>query len=115
MTDPIALVDEYLANGGQFNPECMAHDEVRNLIVALRDTIVRERQRLAKLDAMYPCDCSAMECMCEDPVDRLIKERDAAQANALQYKTFYDGAVIRANENAMLYQNLLHRVQDLTK
>jgi hypothetical protein len=38
------LITEYLANGGLFNPELMNHEEVRNLLMEIRDNIVKERE-----------------------------------------------------------------------
>lgn len=53
MTDPVLLVDDYLANGGQFNPECMEHDKVRALILALRDELVTSRDNAAQYRVFY--------------------------------------------------------------
>ena len=35
----LRLVDEYLGNGGLFNPELMQHDKVRDLVLSLREMI----------------------------------------------------------------------------
>lgn len=40
------------------------------------------RERLERVEKLYQCDRSAMECMCEDPVDRVVKDRDIARAEA---------------------------------
>jgi hypothetical protein len=37
-------ITEYLSNGGLFNPEHMNHEEVRNLLIEIRDNIVKERE-----------------------------------------------------------------------
>jgi hypothetical protein len=37
-------INEYLSNGGLFNPEHMNHEEVRNLLIEIRDNIVKERE-----------------------------------------------------------------------
>lgn len=204
--DPIPLVDEYLAHGGLFNPECMEHNKVRDLLLSLRAELVTSRAKVAELekelsevthllrDSTTRADAARAELAAEWEKSHkerptaanyqihLDKERDAggaevadlkarracdmdelaaaheragkaeselrkeqirkdtdraeawsqrdraandaaaaraelaaAQANALQYKTFYDGAIIQANENAKLYQTLLTKVQELLK
>ena len=42
--DPVDRVTEYLCAGGLFNPECMEHDKVRDLLIACRDEILRLRR-----------------------------------------------------------------------
>jgi hypothetical protein len=35
----LSLIQEYLENGGLFNPKSMDHDKVRDLIIIIRDYI----------------------------------------------------------------------------
>jgi hypothetical protein len=37
-------INEYLSNGGLFNPEHMNHEEVRNLLMEIRDNIVKKEK-----------------------------------------------------------------------
>jgi hypothetical protein len=39
MIKTIEKIDEYLRNGGYFNPEMMDHDKVRDLLIQCRDDL----------------------------------------------------------------------------
>ena len=41
MTELEKLMQEYLSNGGLFNPEMMDHDKVRDLIIDLSNALFR--------------------------------------------------------------------------
>jgi hypothetical protein len=60
MTEPdqiLARIQNYLGNGGLFNPEMMEHDKVRDLMMDCRDLIDR---------AYEPADCSSKKITCGD-------------------------------------------------
>jgi hypothetical protein len=46
----LSRVDNYLGNGGLFNPEHMNHEEVRNLIVDLRKSLSIEPEQLKLIE-----------------------------------------------------------------
>ncbi len=41
-------IQDYLENGGLFNPECMEHEKVRDLIVDIRDYLNHEVRNESK-------------------------------------------------------------------
>ncbi len=50
MSDALKWIDDYLNNGGLFNPELANHEAVRDLLIKSRDeAIAEERERIAKL------------------------------------------------------------------
>lgn len=44
MTDTLDRIQQYLSNGGLFNPELMEHDKVRDLIRDCREEITQLRE-----------------------------------------------------------------------
>lgn len=72
MSDLTALVNNYLSNGGFFNPELMEHDKVRDMVIALRDEI----ERLVIDQAEY-----------EEEIDRLNERIDRLEAALRRIKT----------------------------
>lgn len=50
MADEIALITDYLANGGLFNPELMEHQKVSDLLRNCRDAIAERDARVAELE-----------------------------------------------------------------
>ena len=63
MSDVAERLTEYLVHGGFYNPELMAHDKVRDLLIDCRDEIVRLRE-YALADAR--CACCETTDRCQD-------------------------------------------------
>ena len=39
-------IQDYLGNGGLFNPECMEHEKVRDLILEVREYLISKDKKL---------------------------------------------------------------------
>lgn len=76
-TDEIADLKAKLAEALK---EAGYADDLDRTLNDARAELAEANRRLAPIDAAYPCDCAAMECMCEDPVTRIVRELAEAKA-----------------------------------
>ena len=59
----IVRIENYLGNGGLFNPECMAHDKVRDLLLDCRAVL----SECAHLDDPVP-QFKVRDCLTPDEI-----------------------------------------------
>jgi hypothetical protein len=58
MTDTLDRIQQYLSNGGLFNPELMEHDKVRDLIRDCREEITQLRVIAFDIAMMDTNECT---------------------------------------------------------
>jgi len=57
MDDIVKRINEYLTNGGLFNPEYMNHEAMRDLLIECRDRIDDIEELLIELSCECPYHC----------------------------------------------------------
>lgn len=60
----LSRIQNYLGNGGLFNPEMMDHEKVRNLIIGCRDCIEAHHETIkwiASQQNLFFAECSQAE------------------------------------------------------
>lgn len=70
MSDVVQRINEYLGNGGLFNPEMMDHEKVRDLLLDCREHITR-------FEASIHAACGLLKPLGNQPIPSVLAIREA--------------------------------------